>query len=140
MTKRLFLAALLGLMLTASTAHSETAIVTQASGEEVRFGVTYTANSVTEFLWGLTRPIHLWNTLPNGRVEVLPFWTHPLKAGGFLCWINPRAWQLNPSLTAGTLVSEIAIAAAASSSSGGSSSSAPVSNTSNPDDDTEPCG
>jgi hypothetical protein len=82
-------------------------------------GVKYTSNNFTEFLWGLSRPVHLWNTKANGKKEILPFWTAPLKEGGFLSWMNPGAWWRNPSLTGGTLLSEAAIVAVAVGVGGG---------------------
>ena len=125
MKKQIILATALGLSLVVSTVHGETELVAKASGDEIMVGVQYTANNFTEFLWGLTRPVHLWNTRPDGKREILPFWTHPVKEGGLLCWLNPRAWRRNPSLTAGTLVSEIAIVVAATADSGSGSSNQP---------------
>ena len=93
-------------------------LVVKASPDEVIVGVQYHANSLTEFLWGATRPFHLWNE-SKGKTVILPFWTRPLEAGGLLSWARKDAWNENPGLTFGTLVGGVAIVAAAASSGGG---------------------
>lgn len=100
---------------------ASTELVVRGAGRDAVVGLQYTSNNFNEFLWGLTRPVHLWNTSPGGRTQVLPFWTRPFKEGGILSWLNPGAWKRNPSLTAGTLASELALALAAGSGGGGSS-------------------
>ena len=92
-------------------------------------GFKYTSNNFKEFLWGLSRPLHIYNTNPRTKKkEILPFY-NPLKAfkeGAIVGFLNPRAWKRNPALTAGTFIIEAGIAAAVASSggsSGGGSSS-----------------
>ena len=102
---------------------NSTELVLKGAGEDVMVGLQYTSNNFNEFLWGLTRPLHVWNTSSAGKTEVLPFWTRPFKEGGLLSWLNPGAWKRNPSLTAGTLASELALALAASGGGGGGDAS-----------------
>ncbi len=71
----------------------------------------YTGGGLKEFFWGVTRPVHLYNHNRKGKVEILPFYSHPIKAGGALSPLNPHAWKLNPSLTAGAFAADIAFAA-----------------------------
>ena len=80
-------------------------------GAQVTF--RYTGGGVKEFLWGLSRPVHLYNHNEEGKVEVLPFYTHPIKAGGALSPLNPKAWKENPTLTGGALAADLTIAAVA---------------------------
>jgi len=52
--------------------------------------VMYTANNWREFLWGVSRPVHLWNHNPQtGKLEILPAYIGrdglgAFKAGGIL--------------------------------------------------------
>ncbi len=95
-------------------------------GAEVAF--RYTGGGMKEFLWGVSRPLHVYNHNKSGDLEILPFYTHPIKAGGALSPLNPRAWNENPSLTGGALAADLAIVgiAYALSQDGGSSDSAPI--------------
>ena len=114
--------------------------------ENASIGIKYTSNNFKEFLWGLSRPVHFYNTNPTtGRKEILPFWNpkHACKAGGIVSPISgviaypvnyianklgkdgdliPKAWENGPALTAGVAVDYI-IAGALASSSGSSGSS-----------------
>lgn len=69
-------------------------------------GLRYTSSYPEEFLWGASRPFHLYN-IKDGKTEILPFLTRPLKAGGILSPLNPIAWKQDASLTAGVLLDEI---------------------------------
>ena len=83
-------------------------------------GVKYTATHLSEFLWGVTRPFHLWNTEPSDDEEkiihLVPFWSRPLKPGGLISWLMPKAWEENAGLTGGAFVTELAIAVAIAAS------------------------
>ena len=110
---RFVLVAVMGLLGSVWTSHAAGGITVRADDDQIIVGLQYTATSFHEFLWGLSRPLHLWNTRADGRKEILPFWTRPLKPGGALCWVNPTRWGRNPCLTAGTLTSEALAAGAA---------------------------
>jgi hypothetical protein len=114
----LMLCVLLLLCSVGVTSGKEDIFVSASGGGDVVVGVKFHANSLTEFLWGLTRPVHLWN-VENGKTSILPFWTKPLRPGGLLSWVRPSSWRENPSLTLGSLVGTVAIAAAASGGGGG---------------------
>lgn len=108
-----------------STAQSGVKPYVEVNENHSSVGFAYTSNNFKEFFWGLSRPFHLYNTDPRTKKkEILPFYLHPLKEGGILSWLNPRAWKRNTSLTAGTLSIEIIAAVATSygGSSGGGSS------------------
>jgi len=83
-------------------------------------GVKYTATHLGEFIWGITRPFHLWNTEPGDEkekiVHLVPFWSRPLKPGGLVSWLMPKAWEENSSLTGGSFVTELAVAVAIAAS------------------------
>ena len=102
-------------VLCAPEARAELDILTQADEGEVIIGVKYTKSYFREFLWGLSRPFHFYNTQPDGTRVMFPFWTRPMTDGGLLCWLNPDCWQDNPNLTVGALASEISIAVLATS-------------------------
>ena len=88
----------------------------------MRAAYTYTGSSFKEVLWGLSRPLHLYNRNPaSSKRQWLPFYLSPLKAGGALSPLNPRAWRDNPQLTAGALLADAAITAAAIAASQSSS-------------------
>jgi len=88
----------------------------------MRAAYTYTGSSFREVLWGLSRPLHLYNRNPaSGTRQWLPFYLSPLKAGGALSPLNPGAWRDNPQLTAGALLADAAITAAAIAASQSSS-------------------
>ncbi|MFC1497295.1 hypothetical protein ACFLS1_02330 [Verrucomicrobiota bacterium] len=121
-----------------SLAEGKVSFFAGGGGREIVVGVKYHANSFTEFLWGVTRPVHLWNR-EAGEIVVLPFWTRPMQPGGWLSWANKEAWKENPSLTLGSLLTEVVVVAAAASSGGGggsgngSSTPAPVTSTGSSD-------
>lgn len=91
-------------------------------GAKVAF--RYTGGGFKEFLWGISRPVHLYNHNEEGKLEILPFYTHPIKAGGALSPLNPYAWKEDPALTGGALAGDLVIAGTiyALSQSGGSDS------------------
>ena len=82
----------------------------KADGNKKSISVMYTSNNFTEFLWGLTRPIHPYNISPRGKLQILPFYTSSFRPGGIFSPFIPGAWKKNTALTAGTLASEVAIA------------------------------
>lgn len=88
---------------------------------EIYVGFRYTSNNFKEFLWGISRPFHLYNRkrdangTPTAEKDLMPFYLHPFRQGGILSPINPEAWEGNPALTAGALVADISIAIALSS-------------------------
>ncbi len=77
----------------------------------VQVAFRYTGGGAKEFLWGLSRPVHIYNTNEDGKKEVLPFYSRPIKAGGALSPLNPGAWRENPALTGGALAADLAIVA-----------------------------
>jgi len=92
---------------------------------EARVAYRYTGGGFKEFLWGVSRPLHLYNhDEKTGDLEILPFYLDPLEAGGFLSPLNPNAWRANAPLTWGALTADLGIALAAYSLSqdGGSDS------------------
>ena len=107
---RVLIPALVVLAMSASFARADRlGLLTESPDDEVILGVKYTSSHFMEFLWGLSRPLHLYNTQPDGTRIILPFWTRPMTDGGFLSWLNPEAWENNANLTAGALASEITI-------------------------------
>ena len=132
----------------------------EARAEKGEYSHLFTRNRGTEFLWGLTRPLHLWNTdSENGNTLVYPYlingrktaFTGAFEAGGifspleglvativngagYLCGAKDslmyNAFADNWALTAG-VIPHYALLALAGGSSGGSGST--PANPDNPD-------
>ena len=92
-----------------STSFAKTEFLVQQSEYEVIEGVKYTTSHWDEFVWGFTRPFHLYNTDQHGVKELLPFYLEPMKEGGILSFMNPDAWINNRNLTFGSLTADIAL-------------------------------
>ncbi|MDP1729434.1 MAG: hypothetical protein Q8L27_04485 [archaeon] len=104
----------------------------------------YTSNPLTEYLWGVSRPLHLWNHTPDsGELQVLPcynvFSLDAFKAGGIFSPLEGlvatlhnqtlgrltgkemyNAFSDNPALTLGVLTDYALLALAGGSPSGSS--------------------
>ena len=87
-----------------------TGILTESDDLEVIVGIKYTSSHFREFLWGVSRPVHLWNSEADGKKVILPFWLHPFQAGGILGWTSPDAWKYGKTLNAGSVAGEVGMA------------------------------
>ena len=92
-----------------TTSHAKSEFLVEQSEYEVIEGVKYTTSYWNEFLWGLSRPFHLYNTNHDGTKTLLPFYLQPMREGGILGFLNPDAWVTDKTLTFGALTADIAI-------------------------------
>jgi hypothetical protein len=95
------------LLASSAPAESGAGVMVSSQGGSPVVGFRYVSNDFGEFLWGFTRPVHLWNTGADGEKEWLPFWAHPLREGGILSPFNRGAWRADASLTGGALTADL---------------------------------
>lgn len=95
------------LLASSGRAESGVSVAASSQGGSPAVEFRYVSNEFGEFLWGLTRPAHLWNTGADGQKEWLPFWLHPLREGGILSPLNRAAWKADTSLTGGALTADL---------------------------------
>ncbi|MDP1729099.1 MAG: hypothetical protein Q8L27_02770 [archaeon] len=122
----------------------------------------YTSHPGLEFLWGVSRPLHLWNQTPDtGELQILPcyniFSLDAFKAGGLFSPLEGliatlhnqtlgrltgkemyNAFSDNPALTLGVLADYALMAVAAGGSSGGSGGGSSSDGSTDPANPTQP--